>query len=373
MLDFLINPRILRFTTLLKGSCVYQLPYMIPVLIQMVLWTYQFAAVQTMTRGLFYIVYQILQIVTAFQVLMLYGKNGIWAWLGTLAIANFITLLETIAKFGVARTVQEWVELMTTFGNTTGESMRAMEIHNTVFAYGSFIIVQILWAERIPKSKLMLVIQSFFFLLGLKRIAVAGVIFAIAVQLFVDKLKNRNKIKVMTSINVIIVIGTLVYIYLINRGLFDLLEEFGLDTKGRDLLYQFVNRQYTFQPFFFGRGLGFSQIPWEQTGRWQMQLKQDAFHNDFLKMFVEIGCIPYILWIYYHIVYRTHKYFQYGSKVGLIFFGTMLYMIINYLTDNTFYYFYVTGQTQIVVLWAMLQYEKRESLELRTVYKNKQT
>lgn len=365
MLDFLINPKIIRCVTLLKGSCVYQLPYIIPVIVQLVLWTYQFAAVQTMTRGLFYIVYQILQVVVALQILMIFGKNGVWAWLGTMAFANFITLLETIAKFGVARTVQEWIELMTTFGEVTGDSMRAMEIHNTVFAYGPFIIVQILWFTKIPKSALMLFISQFFFLLGLKRIAVAGVILALIVQLSVEKFKEKTQARFMTAINIIVIVGTLVYIYLISQGLFDLLEKLGLDTKGRDLLYQFVNRQYEFQPFFFGRGLGFSSLEWEQTGRWQQQIKQDAFHNDFLKMFVEIGFIPYVIWIYAHIKYRTQKYFKYNSKVGLTFFATMIYMIINYLTDNTFYYFYVTGSTQIVVLWAMLQSESREELQLK--------
>lgn len=364
MIDFLINPKILRFVTLIKGSCVYQLPYMIPVIVQLAIWTYQFAAVQTMTRGLFYIVYQILQVVTAFAVLMLFGKNGIWAWLGTIAFANFITLLETIAKFGVARTVQEWIKLMTTFGEVTGDSMRAMEIHNTVFAYGPFIIVQILWFKKIPKSALMLFISQFFFLLGLKRIAVAGVILAILLQLFIERFKEKTQARLITATNIIVIISTFVYIYLISQGLFDLLEKLGLDTKGRDLLYQFVNRQYEFQPFFFGRGLGFSSLQWEQTGRWSQQIKQDAFHNDFLKMFVEIGCLPYLIWIYTHIKYRAQKFFKYGSKVGLTFFATMIYMIINYLTDNTFYYFYVTGSTQIAVLWTMLQYESRESLQL---------
>ena len=352
-IDLLLRPNIKRFNILINGSMIYIMPYLIPLIDSFCIWIIHYNDASNMQRGLQYTFYQILQILTATAVVYVCGSKGVWLWLMALALANGITFVEVVLEYGLPQTFNSFWILLLTFGNDTRAEMRALEIHDTTFSYGPFLILLLIYRNKIKHWKLYLIIQTFFFLLGLKRIAIAAIVLAVILVEILSRKKQKLVSRFVHIVWIFAIIGQLVYIWLVHAGLFNWLEEMGLDTKGRDLIYQYVIKQYDFDITFFGRGLGFSQLEWDVGGRWQTQLRQDAYHNDYLKMFVEIGFIPYIMWIWTHIWYRFDKFFKFNRNTGLVFFAVMIYTLINYMTDNTFYYFYVTGQTYMTVLGSL--------------------
>lgn len=352
-IDLLLRPNLKRFNILINGSMVYIMPYLIPLIDSFCIWVIHYEDASNMQRGLSYVFYQMLQIMSAMAIIYVCGSKGAWLWLMALALANGITFVEVVLEYGLPQTLNSFWILLQTFGNDTRAEMRALEIHDTTFSYGPFLILLLIYRDKIKHWKIYLIIQTFFFLLGLKRIAIAAIILAVILVEILNKKKQRQIKHFVHSVWIVAIIGQLAYIWLVHEGLFNWLEQIGLDTKGRDLIYQYVIKQYDFDITFFGRGLGFSQLEWDVGGRWQTQLKQDAYHNDYLKMFVETGFIPYVIWIWTHILYRFDKFFKFNRNTGLVFFAVMIYTLINYMTDNTFYYFYVTGQTYMVILCSL--------------------
>ena len=65
-----------------------------------------------------------------------------------------------------------------------------------------------------------------------------------------------------------------------------------------------------------------------------------SIHSDILVMFIEIGFIGMLIWIYYCFKYKTVKLNRRnGTAVGEYYLLATIYMFILYLTDNTSTYF----------------------------------
>ena len=64
-------------------------------------------------------------------------------------------------------------------------------------------------------------------------------------------------------------------------------------------------------------------------------------HNDFLRMYLNIGFIGYWVWLWGYFIVRLRYWFRQGGKRGgCLFFGICVYCFVLYATDNTIYYPY---------------------------------
>jgi hypothetical protein len=63
-------------------------------------------------------------------------------------------------------------------------------------------------------------------------------------------------------------------------------------------------------------------------------------HSDIIKMFFEIGFVPFLGWLYFNLVFAA-KCFEkeYGKSAAIFYLITMAYTFALYLTDNTENYF----------------------------------
>ena len=98
-----------------------------------------------------------------------------------------------------------------------------------------------------------------------------------------------------------------------------------------------------------------SYITIEDVGFVMYQLKQ-GLHNDFMCLYIEMGMIFFIIWLFYQLLYIPQKINRYfGTRTALFCFSLIIFNFVTYTTDNTLRYF--VFQTTYIVLVCVLCYD----------------
>lgn len=318
-----------------------------------------------MTRGFFFPFYQILAALVAFSTLYLFGRKGIWYQLIAMCLGNTLIVAQVVARGGVGAFMQEMVTLLTTFGEVTGPMMHETEVHDLTFSFGPYAVLLGLYME--PKKMRWWVACAavcFYMLVGLKRIEIGAIVIAVALCWLLKWMQENTVRQIGNVFWVASLVISFLYIVAIHEGLFDTLESMGMDTKGRDMLYRYVARQYSISPTFLGRGLGFSSVEWDLTGligpEWR-GVHQDAYHNEFVRMYVEVGFFGYLVWFIFYLPVRLRYMWKHGGKrAGILTLAYSIYCMITYATDNTLYYYFINLSTFILMLYELMPDEETE-------------
>lgn len=363
--SFLLRPNLERAKHLAKGALIMAAPYMVTVLWSAVIWISEFAELRTMTRGFFFPFYQIIAALVAFSTLYLFGRGGIWYQLIAMCLGNTLIVAQVVARGGMSAFIQELVTLLTTFGEVTGPMMHETEVHDLTFSFGPYAVLLGLYME--PKKArwwIACAAVCFYLLVGLKRIEIGAIVIAVAMCYALKWMQDNTVKKLGNIFCVATLILSFAYIVAIHEGLFDMLEQMGMDTKGRDMLYRYVARQYSISPTFLGRGLGFSSTAWDLTGligpEWR-GVHQDAYHNEFVRMYVEVGFFGYIVWFIFYLPVRLSYMWKHGGKrAGILTLAFSIYCMITYATDNTLYYYFINLSTFILMLVELMPDKEAE-------------
>ena len=206
--------------------------------------------------------------------------------------------------------------------------------------------------------------MGFFLLVGLKRIEIGAIAIAVLPCWLLMRMKDKTAKKIIDVMCVVIIAASFAYIVAIHGGLFDMLEAMGMDTKGRDMLYRYVALKYEISPTFMGHGLGYSSQAWDLTGligpEWR-GVHQDAYHNEFVRTYVEVGFVGYFVWFIFYLPVRLHYLWKRGGKrAGIMALAYSIFCLITYATDNTLYYFYTNLSTFILIMYELMDDEETE-------------
>ena len=135
-----------------------------------------------------------------------------------------------------------------------------------------------------------------------------------------------------------------IYIFLVSSGLlYSIADKYGVDFSGRQFLFVFMNRFYSFSPRFLGRGMGFTEkyltsIIGTATG---VRVSNYGYmHNDIVKMFIDYGfwgCMFWLIWLFWILPYLVgHVRGEFSKYVYCLI---LTYAFIIYMTDNATRYF----------------------------------
>ena len=94
---------------------------------------------------------------------------------------------------------------------------------------------------------------------------------------------------------------------------------------------------------YMGKGTGFERyVDWASGERFKIpQRTLMPIHNDFLRMYLNIGFVGYWIWIWSWLMVRLRYWFKQGGKsAGCVFLGVGIYCFTLFATDNTIYYPY---------------------------------
>ena len=280
----------------------------------------------------------------------MFGEKGIWYNLIAILISNILMILTIIAQNGIGAFFSEFITLITTFAAETGDIIVQAEIHELTFCIGAYLIYMLLKPKKDIVFFILLGLSGFCFLTAFKRIGIIAIAIALMfgwLLMFVAKFKKDTAMRlavIFSSILVLILVG---YIGIIKLDVFALLEEAGIDTSGRVVIYNAVDKFYEFSPEFLGNGIGFLTYQLSTN----MRVGVSSVHNDFLQYFIDLGFWGYILWLVSMTLVRV-CYFGAKGKVdnAILSFALSVYLVIVSSTDNTINYPLLTTVLAIIMI-----------------------
>ena len=163
----------------------------------------------------------------------------------------------------------------------------------------------------------------------------------------VSKRSKKVAFKLTVILTLVVIIMLIGYIVIIKAGTFELLEEAGINTSGRDRIYDAVDEFYEFSPGFLGHGIGFLTYQLDSS----MHIGVASVHNDFLQHYIDLGFWGYIIWLLSMTLFRVCYFGRKGDVEGaIIAFILVIYLVIASSTDNTMNYPLLTGTIAMLMM-----------------------
>ena len=350
---FLFKPNIARGYATVKSTFVYCAPLLIILLVSLFIWFVQQVDTSVISRGLsgLFVYNNMLSFtLAAVAFLYIFGEKGIWYNLIAILISNVLIICTIILQNGIGVFFSEFITLIITFADQTGEVIVQAEIHELAFCLGAYLIYMFLKPKKDIIFYILLALTLFCFLAAFKRIGIIAIVVALALGWFLRLVAKFNKQSARTLViafSVLLVLALIGYVAIIKLDVFTLLEQAGINTSGRVEIYNSVDKFYKFSPEFLGNGIGFLTYQLSTN----MNVGVSSVHNDFLQYFIDLGFWGYILWLVSMTIVRV-CYFGKKGKIenAIITLALTVYLVIVSSTDNTMNYSLLTTVLAIIMI-----------------------
>lgn len=349
-----IYPEIDRLKNIIWPTLIYMSLIAALLLWSMVIWMMNLNNLSTMMDACSKLIFQSISILTAICGVYLFGFKTIDLFAISMCMANAGIMLLEIPNFGVAASIQSLITCLVTFGEAEGYA-RNLEIHDITFVFGQLVLYYAAFApHKTRKEKyhrfLFLIVCTFFFFVGMKRIAIPAVVLFVCVAYAVRLFKNKKTLFVIWGIAWVVFF--FLYLYGVRNGVVSqVLKVLGIDMMGRDYLWSLANDYYDFSVGYFGHGFEYVDsivAIWYNAG---IINHPYPFHNDILKVFVEMGFPGFIFWSGIQYIITPIFWSKYADdETTLLYLCNLSYMTMTYLTDNTSFSFWSTMALRLIPL-----------------------
>ena len=353
LLCFLIKPNIARGATTLKSTLVYSSPLFITILVSLFIWFVDQVDTSVISRGLsssFVYNNMISFTLCAVAFLYIFGEKGIWYNLIAILISNILMICTIILQNGIGPFFSEFIKLIVTFAGETGDVIVQAEIHELAFCLGAYLIYMLYKPKKNIVFFILLALTLFCFVAAFKRIGIIAIVVALGfawLLKLIAKFKKNTAMRITVVLSVLVVIMLVAYVGIIKLDVFALLEKAGIDTSGRVVIYNAVDKFYEFSPEFLGNGIGF--LTYQLSSN--MSVGVNAVHNDFLQYFIDLGFWGYILWLVSMTTLRVCYFGKNGNvENAILIFSLTIYLVIVSSTDNTMNYPLLTTVLAILMI-----------------------
>lgn len=342
LIDFCIRFRTDHWRTLAAFLRKYAQYILLLTTVSLVVYVTDTSDTALIMRGMQKVFYQILTVLGAVcAVYEFREKAPLYTYQGLVLANGFMILVAAKETGSVSQIVADFKYFLTSGFDAQG-FMRILELHEDTFAFGVLMVWFML--DGIKKNKWKLLVCMFFFFLGFKRIGMFGIFVAAALYLLTRKLSDDSLKKVLMSVMIGMMAYGFLYVWFVRSGGFvKLMNELNIDLMGRQNLYKFIEDYYVISPLFMGHG--FESIEHILKGAGDIKVantyisRMSALHCDYLAMYIQMGFLGYIAWMYYRFIDVTRFCEKYGRKAMLAWSLSMIYLGITYMTDNTSMYF----------------------------------
>ena len=350
---FLYKPNVACCVASLKATLVYCMPLIVTMLVSLFIWFMGRVDTSVITRGLsasFVYNNMISFTLAAVAFLYVFGEKGIWYNLIAILTANFMMILTIIAQNGIGIFFSELITLVVTFAGETGNVIVQAEIHELAFCLGAYLVYMLLKPRKDIVYVVLLGLTLFCFVAAFKRIGIIAIVIALVLGWllkFINRFKKETASRLTIILGVFLVIILIGYVAIIKMDVFSLIEKAGIDTSGRVVIYDEVDKFYEFSPDFLGNGIGFLTYQLNSSAN----VDVSSVHNDFLQYFVDLGFWGYILWLFSLIIARISYFGSKGkTENAIVTLALTVYLVIVSSTDNTLNYPLLTTVLAILMI-----------------------
>lgn len=213
-----------------------------------------------------------------------------------------------------------------------------VELHALAFILGLSFVYMISHRRGNRINKLKAILCAIYFVISWKRIGLFAVVFVFGLNII---LKRKNALYKYFANNLIAVAGVvacLIYVsFSASDLLIELLGKYGISMMGRNIIFSYFRQFCDFSPSYLGRGVGFvgKQFTFTTARELYNMASIRALHNDFFKVYLQIGFAGFIAWAFYWLSYIP-KFIarKFGVNSGYIALMVIVYSFIIYTTDN---------------------------------------
>lgn len=370
LLMFLISPNMKRMVMTLRYAGILCLPYLWTLLYSMVVWVLGYAPVKVMSRGFFFVIYEIIAVLAAGSALYLFGKKGVFLQLSALLAANAVYILKVIRLNGANAFFREYIRLIVTMTGDTGPIMKSFEVLGYSYALGLFLVYFFLNRRESEKYVGLAVLSTACFLLGLKRSVLLAVVVACAAGIILNRMPGRFGRRISAAVCWIGIGAAVCYVAACSRGLFHWLEAMGINTNSRIDVLDYFRPYYEMSPGFLGHGAGFVS-GMMASGELTVNVNGYIFgdiHNDFLRQYIELGAFGFCIWLWLFLNVRVKYFFHkewsdLGCRHGILSFCFILTVFVTFMTENAYYHYYTTLSMSVMIMaFGYEQFEKEAKI-----------
>ena len=353
MLMFMIKPDFARGIPAFAGAVIYSTPLLVTTVVSLFIWFVNTVSVDVISRGLsssFIFTNMFSFALGAAAFLYVFGEKGIWYNLGAIIAANLLMILTIMIQYGIGNYFSEFITLVLTFADETGDIIVKAEIHELAFCLGAYLIYMLYKPRKDIWFIILLALSLFCFISAFKRIAIIAIVVALAfgyLLKFIAHYSEKTAYRLVVFLSLCLIAILLGYIVIIKMDAFALLEKAGINTSGRVGIYNAVDEFYEFSPEFLGNGIGFLTYKLNTF----MNIDVASIHNDFLQHFIDLGFFGYIIWLVSMILVRICYFGKNGrTDSAIVSFILLLYLIVSSSTDNTMNYPLLTGVLALLMM-----------------------
>lgn len=364
----LVWPEVQRLRSVLKPGMLWLGLVLLLLIWSLTIWIVQLTELSALMRGCAKLLYQTIAMLTAVAMVYLFQGAAAEKFALALCMVNGSIMLLEIRNTGLVEGMQSLLHCLLTFGDAQGYA-RALEIHDLTFVFGQLALYAAVFAphrtaqERKSRRRL-LISSGLFFLVGMKRIAIPALLVFALFGMLGRRMRHPGRLVLATGIGWTLFF--FVYLYLVRSGLITRwMQSLGVDMMGRDYIWKLAEPYYELSVTYLGYGFEYvdaivAQL--NETGVLQIGL---AFHNDILKVFVELGFPGMCLWAgWQYIVCPLFWQKHADEETALLYMALLSYMTVSYLTDNTAFYFWSTMALRLLPMAFAAQ--KQQISEERT-------
>lgn len=368
-LAFLVQPRFARMKILWRRLLILLVPVLLPALWSHITWIINQVEPAEIRRGYVSIIYMAAVYCAAASFVYVAGEEGGLLYLISMLLANFMKMLLVIADGGIGPFLAQFIRLLVTLTRDTGPLMAQMELQGVTFGLGIYLLWFLLDRTRIRKSFPMFLATAFFFILGLKRMALLSLIPALLLCLILSPRSRADRVRrfLLRGFGILFIIAIVAFVGMVYYGLFDILENMGIDTNGRAMIYERYIPYMEFSPSFLGKGAGWVE---NMIQIWQPELEKRfelSFHthNEYLRIYLELGMIGFVCWclsrFHFLMAAADRMLDRKGARICL---AALIYLGVNYMMDMIGMNPSANVPLAVIFLsWGLAQSEERMTAE----------
>lgn len=274
------------------------------------------------------------------------------------AVLNYIVYVGTcVIQYGPFSLLQ---------AGSNSSASKLLEVHEITFVFGIIVVYLIIsrYFQKKNTKRHWLVLLTVFCLLGFKRVLIMAVIFALVIYYLVRKKRKPTAIIIISCVAIVL---SLAWVYLCSS--WDLLTgisiAFNIDLSGRNWIYSNFYPYYSYSLSYMGAGVGYVQQLISQMSTMILGGHTIGLHNEYMRLFIELGFVPYICYFGVILPIMIKKIFRKaGIEAAVDYFVLWNVTLICITTDNLLTYPNYMLTFEVLILTCINNRGQQEKLEL---------
>lgn len=306
------------------------------------------------------IIYLVLTFMCAMSGIHFFERRIIKLSALAMGISVIFNLCYVVYEYGISTFVSYLPHIFSTteyeFGSRMYNFALALEVQDITMATGFYLIYFIFFDNEDSKKtkRRYILLMVFCAIIGFKRTVLVGLVI-VCICLWLIKSKHIPLKNIIYVIGIVFIVVSFLYTVLIKLNIFEELSlRFDIDTNGRVSIYRVLSNYFELSPLFLGNGFAcVDKVMYESIGF--------VAHSVIVKMYAEIGMIPFFIWLYHYLIGMPKKMMnKYGLIAGRVTLAVTIYLFITYFMENTMTLFCMQYSFLLMILFVSDEHEKKE-------------